>query len=41
MGYNNINAICLPDIKDNFEDLKCTVAGWGTSKLCKKIIIII
>lgn len=38
MGYSNINTICLPDITDNFEDLKCTVAGWGTSLLCMKII---
>lgn len=39
MTYANTNSICLPEPGDNFEDLDCYVTGWGTSILCKKVIM--
>lgn len=33
---SHINAICLPNIDDNFDGLECKVSGWGASIACKK-----
>lgn len=33
MNRGNVNTICLPKENENFDNLNCSVTGWGTSHL--------